>query len=64
VSQSQPTYNRCMVVKKIPCSISIDEALLAEVDKYAESLSENRSIVIQRFIREGLKRAQRATKSA
>jgi len=48
-----------MVVKKIPCTISIDEALLAEVDKYAESLSENRSIVIQRFIREGLKKAKR-----
>jgi metal-responsive CopG/Arc/MetJ family transcriptional regulator len=49
-----------MVVKKIPCSISIDEALLAEVDEYAESLGENRSIVIQRFIREGLKRAKKA----
>ena len=56
------SYNHGMVAKKIPCSISIDEALLAEVDKYAESLSENRSIVIQRFIREGLKRAKKAEK--
>lgn len=47
-----------MVVKKIPCSISIDEALLAEIDAYAESLAESRSTVIQRFIREGLKKAK------
>jgi len=48
-----------MVVKKIPCSISIDEALLKRVEQYANSLGESRSTVIQRFIREGLKKAER-----
>lgn len=56
------SYNPGMTVKKIPCSFSIDEALLAELDKYVESLSENRSIVIQRAIRELLAKAKRAAK--
>jgi metal-responsive CopG/Arc/MetJ family transcriptional regulator len=50
-----------MAVKKIPCSFSIDKALLDEVDEYVESLGEdNRSLVLEKFIREGLKRAKRA----
>lgn len=42
---------------KATCTISIEPALLDALDKYAESLGETRSVVIQRFVREGLKRA-------
>jgi len=44
---------------KAAFSISIDADLLAKLDKYAESLGEARSTVIQRFIREGLKKTKK-----
>lgn len=44
---------------KVPCTVSIDSAVLAQLDKYAESLGETRSVVVHRFIREGLKRAKK-----
>jgi len=50
-----------MTPKKI-CSISIDDALLKDLDKYAASLSETRSVVIQRAIRELLKKAKKVAK--
>lgn len=45
---------------KVPCTISLDDTLLAELDKYAATLRETRSVVVQRLIREGLKRAKKA----
>lgn len=42
---------------KIPCTVSLDDALIAELDKYADSLGETRSTVVQRAVREFLKRA-------
>lgn len=45
--------------KKMPCTVSISEKLLEELDKYANELDESRSVVIQRFIREGLAKAKK-----
>jgi len=46
--------------KKVPCTVSITDKLLAEVDAYAATLGETRSVVIQRAIRELLARVKKA----
>lgn len=48
-----------MAVKKVPCSISISKALLEQIRELAQTREESRSEVIERFIREGLKRESR-----
>jgi metal-responsive CopG/Arc/MetJ family transcriptional regulator len=43
---------------KVPCTVSLDDELLKRLDEYAKSLGETRSVVVQRFIREGLKKGK------
>jgi len=45
---------------KVPCTISLDSELLKRLDKYAASLRETRSVVVQRLIREGMKKTKKA----
>ena len=48
------------MMTKVPCTISIDDALLKQIDEYAKDVGLTRSTVIQIWVREGLKRAKKA----
>jgi len=48
-----------MSIKKVSCSISISKALLDEITEYARSKDENRSAMLEQFIREGFKREKK-----
>jgi len=69
IDRLNPTLNRSRkawrskkLTKKAVVGISLSSTLMQELDNYAESTGESRSVVIQRAIREGLERAQKAAK--